>query len=129
MDNICHACVGNSLSHNHHNGRFFPTTHLGPYRVSLILEKVAFQNPMKCKDRDLVWEDGSPHGRSTKMKRRRNHPQVIEWMWLMSKELGGYLQIYDTGQQEAWLRWLLLKEFGPHPLSKGMWLDTFIFEQ
>jgi len=39
---------------------------------------------------------------------------VIEWMWLMSKELGGYLQIYDIGQHEAWLDWLLLKEFGHH---------------
>ena len=39
---------------------------------------------------------------------------MIEWMCMMSKELGSYLQIHDTGQQEAWLRWLLLKEFGHH---------------
>ena len=34
-----------------------------------------------------------------------------------------HLHIYDTGQQEAWLRWLLLKEFDHHmtyPLPKGM---------
>ena len=62
MDKISHACVGNPLSHTHHDGRFFPTTYLGLYRVSFILEKIAFQNPMKCKDKDLVWEDGSPHG-------------------------------------------------------------------
>ena len=98
MDNISHACIRNSLSHTHHDGRFFPTTYLGLDRVSLILEKIAFQNPMKCKDRDLVWENGSPHRRSTKMKRRRKNPQGVEWMWLMSKELGGYLQIYDTRQ-------------------------------
>ena len=62
---------------------------------------------------------------------------MIEWMWLMSKELGSYLQIYDTGQQEAWLRWLLLKEFGHHlantlPKSRRMekiWQDTCIIEQ
>ena len=46
------------------------------------------------------------------------------------------MQIYDTGQQEAWLRWLLLKEFGHHLayiLSKGMrmemWQDAGIMEQ
>ena len=50
------------------------------------------------------------------------------------KKLVRYLQIYDTGQQEAWLRWLLLKYFGhleTYPLSKGMreegvWQDTCI---
>ena len=51
------------------------------------------------------------------------------WVWVMSKNLESYLQIYDTGQQEAWLRWLLLKEFGHHPLSKGMWQDTYIMGQ
>ena len=114
MDNISHACVGHPLSHTHHDWRFFPTTYLGLDRVSLILEKNAFQHPMKCKDKNFIWEHGSPHGRSTKMKRRGRHPQLIELMWLMRKQMGGYLQIYDTGQQEAWLRWLLLKEFGHH---------------
>ena len=28
-------------------------------------EKIAFQNPMKC--RNLIWDDGIPHGRCTKM--------------------------------------------------------------
>ena len=79
-------------------GGFFLTIYLGLDRVSLNLEKIAFQNPMKCKDRSLIWEDGSPHGRSTKVKRRRNNPQEVEWMWFMSKGLGGCLQIYDTGQ-------------------------------
>ena len=60
-------------------------------------------------------------------------PPVDEWMWMVSKKLESYLQIYDIGQQEAWLRWLLLKEFGHHPLSKGMWRkdvwqDTCIIE-
>ena len=59
MDNICHACVVNSLSHTHHDGRFFPTTYLGPYGIKLTLEKIAFQNPMKCKGKNLIWKDGS----------------------------------------------------------------------
>ena len=37
MDNISHDCVGHFLSHAHHDGRFFPTTYLGPHRVKLIL--------------------------------------------------------------------------------------------
>ena len=61
MDNISHDCVGNFLSHAHHDGRFFPTTYLGLDRVSLILEKFSFQNRMKCKDRNLIWEDGTNH--------------------------------------------------------------------
>ena len=47
MDKIYHACVGHSLGHTHHDGRFFPTTYLDLDRVSLILENIAFQNPMK----------------------------------------------------------------------------------
>ena len=136
MDDISHACAGHSLSHTHHDGRFLPTTYLILDRVSLILEKFIIQIPTKCKIRNLIWEDGSPHGRSTRMRRRR-HPQVIEWMGMMSKELGGYLQIYDTRQQEAWLRWLLLKEFGHHlantlPKSRRLGkrrMDTCIIKQ
>ena len=71
------------------------------------------------------------------MEDGRRHPQVVEWMWLESKKLVGYLQIYDTGQHEAWLHWLLLKEFvhlERYPLSKGMkedevWQDTCIIGQ
>ena len=65
MDNISHDYVGHSLSHAHHDGRFFPTTYLGPHRVKLILGKITFQDPMKC--RNLIWDDGSPHGRCTKI--------------------------------------------------------------
>ena len=89
MDNISHDCVGLFLSHAHHDGRFFPTTYLGPYRVKLILGKISFQDPMKC--RNLIWDDGSPHGRSTKMKDERRHPQLIEWIWMMTKKLVSYL--------------------------------------
>ena len=65
MDNISHDCVVHSLSHAHHDGRFLPTTYLDPHRVKLILGKIAFQDPMKCMN--LIWDDGNPHGRSTKM--------------------------------------------------------------
>ena len=39
---------------------------------------------------------------------------MVEWMWMESIKLVIFLHIYDTRQQEAWLRWLLLKEFGHH---------------
>ena len=58
MDNISHACVGHPLSHTHHDWRFLPTTYLILDRVSLILEKLTLQNPIKCKDRNFIWEDG-----------------------------------------------------------------------
>ena len=110
MDNISHVCVGHFLSPTHHDGRFFPTTYLGPYGINLILEKISFQYPMKCKDKNLIWEDGSPHGRSTKMEDGRIHPQMIEWMWMESKRLVSHLKIYDTGQQEDKMCWLLFYE-------------------
>ena len=50
-----------------------------------------------------------------------------QWMWVESKKLEIYLQLYDTGQQEARLHWLLLREFGHHetyPFSKGMWEES-----
>ena len=53
----------------------------------------------------------------------RRHPHLDEWVWMVSKGLVSHLQIYDIGRQEAWLRWLLLKEFGHHvtyPISKGV---------
>ena len=56
------------------------------------------------------------------------HPHLYGWVRMVSKRLVSHLQIYDTGQQEAWLRWLLLKEFGHHvtyPFSKGMkWFEA-----
>ena len=53
------------------------------------------------------------------------------------KRLVRHLHIYDIGQQEAKLRWLLRREFGHHetcPFLKGMrmegaWQDTFIMRQ
>ena len=94
MDKISHDCVGNSFDHAHHDGNFFPTTYLDPHGVKLILGKISFQGHMKF--RNLICDDGSPHGRSTKMKSGRNHPQLVEWIWMGSKEQVSYLQIYDT---------------------------------
>ena len=51
---------------------------------------------------------------------------MTEWEWMERKKLESYLQIYDTGKQEAWLCWLLLKKSSHHvtyPLSKGMWVE------
>ena len=76
-----------------------PSSHLDPYEFNIVMDErsslrglqgAAFQYSMKCEERNLVWKDGSPHGMSTKMKRRRRHPKVMEWMWLIRKELGGY---------------------------------------
>ena len=51
MDNISHVCVGYFLmSPTHHDGRFLPTTYLGPYGINLVIEENAFQYLMKCKD-------------------------------------------------------------------------------
>ena len=36
---------------------------------------------------------------------------------IWSKGLPNHLQIYDTGQQEAWLHWFLLGEYGYHPMA------------
>ena len=123
-----------------------PPSHLGPHGSNIVmgvryflrgLQGDAFQTLMKCKERDFVREDGSPHGGSTKGGRRRKHPQGAEWVWMRRKGMIFHLKIYNTGQQEAWLRWLLLKEFGHHleyPFSRRMgveerWQDVCIFGQ
>ena len=57
-----------------------PPSHLDPHRSNVVmgerpslrgLQGVAFQTLMKCKEKKLVWEDGSPHGRSTKRMEKR----------------------------------------------------------
>ena len=97
---------------NNYGEEMLSSSHLDPCGFNIVmgersslggLQRASFQTFKKCKGRDLVWEKGSPHERSTKGKERRRHPQVIEWMWLMRKELGSYLQIYDIGQQETWI--------------------------
>ena len=89
---------------------------------------------MKCRDIDLIWEDCIVHWRNTNFEHDSKHPPLVGWVMLISKRLVSHLQIYDMGQQEARLRWLLLKEFGQHvtyPTLKGMllvwiWHDTCI---
>ena len=78
---------------------------------------------MKCRDSGLDWVNGILHWRDTYFGHDDRHSPFFGWVMLMNKRLESHLQIYDTGQQEARLRWLLLKEFGRHvtyPISKGM---------
>ena len=66
------------------------------------------------------------HWKGTKVDHDERHSHWEEWEWMEREKLVRYLQIYDTGKQEAWLHWLLLKEFGHHgtyPFSKGMWME------
>ena len=68
MDDIFHYYDGYFLmSTSHLNENFFPTSYLDHYGVNLVidewssfgdLQEIAFQRPMKCKDRNLIWEDG-----------------------------------------------------------------------
>ena len=90
------------------------------------LWEISFQHPMKFKDRNLILDDGILHWRDTNFEHDDRHSPLVGWAMLMSKRLESHLHIYDIGQQEAWLRWLLLKEFGHHvtyPYSKGMLVD------
>ena len=57
-----------------------PPSHLDPNRSNIVmgkrnflrgLQEAAFQTLMKFKEQELVWGDGSPHGRSTKMMEKR----------------------------------------------------------
>ena len=85
-----------------------PSAPLDPYGFKMIigdrsslggLQGVAFQHPMECKEKNLIWEDGNLLWRSTKMENGRRHPLVDKWMWIERKKLERYLKIYDTGQQ------------------------------
>ena len=57
-----------------------PPSHLDPHGSNIVMRKkhflrglqgVAFQTLMMCKEQELVWEDGSPLGRSTKRMEKR----------------------------------------------------------
>ena len=87
------------------------------------LQGDAFQHFMRGKEKKLFVEDGRSHWRNTKMQNDEKLPEGVEWMWMGGKRLVNHLQVYDTGQQEAMLRWLLLREFGQentYPLSWGV---------
>ena len=114
------------MSPTHHDGRFFHTNYLDPYGINLVIEEVSFQYPMKCKDKNLIWEDGILHWRNATFGHDDRHSPWVGWVMLMRKRLGKHLHIYDTRQQEEILRLLLLKEFGhpmTHSISKSMWMD------
>jgi len=77
-----------------------PPSHLDPHGSNIVMDErsslrdlqgPAFQTPMKCKERALVWEDGSPHGSSTKRGRRRRHPQGAKWVQMKRKRLISHL--------------------------------------
>ena len=70
-----------------------------------------------------------------------HHPHWDEWVRMIRKGLHDHLQIYDMGQQEAWVRWFLLGEFGYYPkaaisfihglknthvMKKEAWLHWFL---
>ena len=97
MDKISHVCVGYLLMiPTHHDGRFFPTTYLDHYGINLVIKEIAFQCPMKFKDKNMIWEDASLHGKGTKIDHDERHPHLDEWVWMEIKKLVSYLQIYDT---------------------------------
>ena len=85
----------------------FPPTHLDPYGFKMAigviysltdLQGISFQHPMKCKERNMIWEDGSLHWKGTKVEHDRRHPHRNEWRRMESRKLGSYLKIYDTRQ-------------------------------
>ena len=133
---IFHCYDGSFLmSTSLHNENMFPSLYLDPYGIKLVIDEwssfgdlqgIAFQHSMKWKYRNLIWEDGILHWRDTNFEHDDRHSPLVGWVMLMSKRLGSHLQIYDTGQQEARLHWLLLKEFGyhvTHSISRSMLVD------
>lgn len=73
-----------------------PSAHLYSYGFKMIfgeryslggLQGVEFQHPMKCKKKNLIWEDGNLLWRSTKVEIGRRHPSVVKWMWMEIKKL------------------------------------------
>ena len=78
---------------NYDEEEMIPSSYLDPHTVMGEryplgeLQGASFQTLMKCKEQKLVWEDGSPHGRSTKGRRRRRYPQGVEWVWMRRKRL------------------------------------------
>ena len=108
MDDIFHYYGGYFLMITSHlNEKYFPTPYLDPYGINLVIDEwssfgdlweIAFQHPMKCKNRNLIWEDGILHWRSTKVEYGRIYLHLDEWVWVVNKRLVIHLHIYDTGQ-------------------------------
>ena len=70
--------------------------------------------------------DGILHLEEENVEQYDKHSPWVEWMMVERKRWESPLKIYDIGQQEAKLCWLLLREFGHHmtyPFSKGVWVE------
>ena len=75
MDDIFHYYDGSFfMSTSLLNENIFHLVYMDPYGVNLVidewssfgyLQEVALQHPMKCRDIDLIWEDGILHWRDT----------------------------------------------------------------
>ena len=72
---------------SHLDEKPLPSAYLDPYGFNMVidewfslgdLQEIAFQHPMKCKDRNLKWEDGILHWRGTKMEHDQRHPHFDE---------------------------------------------------
>ena len=71
---------------------------------------------MECKVLHQFGEDGILQREDTMiMKHITHHPSWGEWVRMISKGLHDHLKIYDMDQQEAWICWFLLGEFGYYP--------------
>ena len=65
------------------------SAYLDPYGFNMVidevsslgyLQEIAFKYPMKCKGRNMIWEDGFLHWRNTKMEHGQCHPHLGEWV-------------------------------------------------
>ena len=83
-----------------------PPTHLDLYGFKMVmdvrsslgdLQGVAFQHPMKCKKKNMIWEGDSLHWKGTKIEHDGRHLHVDGWVWMVRKTLESYFKIYDTG--------------------------------
>ena len=88
------------------NENIFPSIYLDPYGSNMVidewssyedLQEISFQRPMKCKDRNLIWENGILHWRDASVGHDDRHSPLVGWVMLMSKRLESHFQIYDTG--------------------------------
>ena len=105
----------------------FPLAHLDPFGFKRIIDEryslgdlqgVTSQLPMRCKEKDLLWEIGNLHWEDTKGEHDLRHPHLDQWGWMESKRLVSHLQIYDIGQQAL----ATLERFFPsHDISYVKW--------
>ena len=61
------------------------------------LQEISFQHPMKCKDKNLIWEDGVLHWRNSTFGHDDRYSPWVGWVILTRKILESHLHIYDIG--------------------------------